>query len=428
MKNKKAKQGHALIIALVFIGLMMMSVAMVFHVSAQKAYTEEHRSNRMKANMIAEAGAHVVMANIRKDPSLINQPIEDMEINGGVCSVVITNTPGSTVSSTDDVLKKMLVSTGSYSGETGESALVFTYSVGTPRLVTPRTESIFTDSGLFCNNGRLLGISFVDLNGLDAHCNGELEILGGAIVKNGNWVTTCNAMNLEGLMRIHANTAAPEYNTPLFISASTFIDGTIQTRAVAHEDIDLDVDIFHDYAVGNGSMGQCCGGVFSGGTLTDSYIAGDELDDKGTLTIRGWQTIAPVGGVLWVEGNVVLEGGSRVEGCIIAAGNISMGGIMYQRNPNGIPSLVAINGDISLVGASRTKGLLFARNGDILTFGVCLVDGALIAPHGDVKFCGGQVIQCESCAPYGPHGECVMLPLIEEGQPGCPATLAAWIK
>lgn len=435
-RQANGKQGYALIISLIFVGLIAMGSILLFRSSSQEAFVETKRANHIRATMIAEAGAHQAMVLLKADPSQVDEPVPDVSINGGTCSSVITDPEGATVNSAggagaNNVVRKLLTSTGSYGGEEVDAALIFTQSDDSGSSGTdPHVLELF-DGALFCGGNALMdGATYIDLAGATAHVNGQITMTGSAQFRNGTLVSTCTGIYLSGYPEIFASVATPTTPSIPWGSPSTFIHGTIAVGSVPEEMIEIDLEPYRVYALAGDIPGHNYQNVTWNYQYTDPYISADEIPG-GTLKIVGnsYKKVVPVGGVLWVEGNVEFTGDSPVYACVIATGSISFKGATIHLQQGGLPALMTINGTLEVGAGCTVYGLVYSHNGDIVISGDATVEGAFICPRGNFTNHGSGKIKYDNSRPYGPNGEIVMLPTGGSGgSSGGPASVSAWVK
>jgi len=436
-RQPDGRQGYALIISIIFVGLIALGSILLFRSSSQKAFTERKRANRIRATMIAEAGAHQAMALLKADPSLVDEAFADLSINGGTCSIVISDLDGESASvncvdAGSGEVRKLLTSTGTYNGEEVEVALVFTQASGGGSSGTdPRVLELF-DGALFCGGNALMdGATYINLAGATAHVNGQITLAGSAGFQNGTLVSSSTGITLGWSTHIYASAAAPSITTPSqWCDVSSLIHGTIAVGAVPPEEIEIDLDPFRLFALAGDIPGHNYQNVAWNYQYTDPYISADEIPG-GTLKIVGnsYKKVVPNGGVLWVEGNVEFTGDSPVHACVVATGSISFKGATIHVQPGGLPALMTIDGTLEVGAGCTVYGLVYSHNGDILISGDATVEGAFICPRGNFTNHGSGKIEYDNSRPYGPNGEIVMLPKAgSAGGPAGPAAVAAWVK
>lgn len=107
-----------------------------------------------------------------------------------------------------------------------------------------------------------------------------------------------------------------------------------------------------------------------------------EVYDKSVTLSQAYQ---PQGGVMWVNGDLVLTSSDDMYGCFIATGDIKCkgsGGILKIED---YPALVSKHGAIYLAGSGSYHGLVYALIGDVIFSGGGGLNGTI--------FCGGNFVK-----------------------------------
>jgi hypothetical protein len=91
--------------------------------------------------------------------------------------------------------------------------------------------------------------------------------------------------------------------------------------------------------------------------------------------------LAPVGGILWVNGKVKIDGDGVINGCIIATKEIKIKGDVTQVKYGDYPALVSREKKIEIDGCGTYHGLIYAPKGDvkIKKKGTGSITGSIIA-------------------------------------------------
>lgn len=441
---KTNKDGSILLIALTLVMLISAGSALLLHVSTQKAFRENRQTYSEMARIVAESGIHKVLAEIRRNPSSINEEFSSVKINGGTATISVTEPDlngGVSLSSNDSVEKYyVLTSTGTWGKQTAKAGVLI--SVTADEEVDPEVKELFEGaifSGGAITLGGLTGMTAIDLNGTGKmHANGLVSLLGGAEIQGGGTVSSSEGVSLKAGADIlnpyvKANITAPYISARkwyFFIESSVdysqFTDGEFFSQAVGQKNIKMDLEPFRVYSKDRDIPGQSYSDVSfrngDGFVYTDSYISTDEMPGN-TLTIGENQEVRPNGGVMYVEGNVLFYGRLPIEGCIVATGDIDVYGRMKQKSVNGLPAFISVDGNINLwssvlamifEGRKSVYGLVYADKGEITVCGGAEIEGAFVG-QSDVNILLGGSVDYVNSRPLGPNGENVMLGADDEG-------------
>ncbi len=110
---------------------------------------------------------------------------------------------------------------------------------------------------------------------------------------------------------------------------------------------------------------------------------------NGDLTLSAGED--PVGGILWVNGNLTLAGNADYEGSFIATGDLRINGNGSLTAVDGYPVLISRDGDISFAGEKEVTGLIYAQTGDYTQTGGNILNGQIVV-MGDVNKAGNSMI------------------------------------
>ena len=188
-------------------------------------------------------------------------------------------------------------------------------------------------------------------------------------------VTACNSVTVLGPGEIRGDAT-----TARFLKKSLkYITGTAKVAPVPIVQIpDIDLTPYYNWALANGT-------VYNG------------LSQNGG-------SLAPKGGVAWVNGDVNLNG-VRVTGCVIATGDIRFGAGTVQTKVGQLPALVSRDGDIDISSGTYTHGLLYTKVGNIEVAGNgggAYITGSIISA-GLFKMRGGyEAFNYEHSGPVPP--------------------------
>ena len=136
--------------------------------------------------------------------------------------------------------------------------------------------------------------------------------------------------------------------------------------------------------------------------LTPYYNwAEDHGEVYSSMTIDSDTTLAPNGGVIWVEGDLVITGDVDIQGSIIATGNIHITGNGDITAP-GTFALASRDGNITITTSGDIEGLVYTKTGDLDMTSNGSVTGQLVVA-GDLKKSGvSDVFVYEKTIPGAP--------------------------
>ncbi|MBT7065437.1 MAG: hypothetical protein HN919_03970 [Verrucomicrobia bacterium] len=339
------RNGNALITVLGIVMVISAFLVVGVNRSLQRAFTAHRLSDRAKAQSIAEAGAARAYVALQADFTTRTNaeafPITDY--SGGTYHATIIPVDE------DGAVIRCL---GQYAG-IEETVMLDTRLRGAAtEMIVDRAYgyAILADGDIsWTGCGTFGGESRV-------HGNGKFKQAGcGELAAD---VTSSTSIRLLGNSgEIDGDVAAPD------VSGKTGkVTGTITETAVAAVPIPtIDLVAYYNQALQNGEVYQ------------------------GSKTIS--TSVAPVGGIMWIEGNLKLSGPGTCTGCFIATGNIHLSGPAGQVKVGGYPAFISRDGSIKLSGSGSYEGLLYAPSGDIDITGGGSVTGSMIC-GGDFKKAG----------------------------------------
>ncbi|MCK4563319.1 MAG: hypothetical protein KAU94_01440, partial [Verrucomicrobia bacterium] len=325
----------------------------------------------------------------------------------------------------------LLSSTGTYNKEAAEVALIIRHSTtGSSSTGTDPIVLELFDGAIFCGgDAKMVGASYIELNGATAHINGSLTMTGSAQFRNNGFVSTSTSMTLAGYPQIYADVAVPQTPKIPWGSVGSFIHGTVSIGPVPEQMIELDLEPFRLFAKATDTPGMNYKKAMAWNyQYRDSYISADEINKKLVVSGSSAVNVVPPGGVLWVEGDIKFAGSVNIYACVVATGNIEVKGASVHLQPGGLPSFMSLNGTVEIGAGCKVYGLVYSHNGDIKISGDAAVTGAFICPRGDFTHLGSGKVLYENSRPYGPNGVDVMLPKPDAGEPDGPPEIVGWVK
>lgn len=352
------RRGSALLTTFLLVMFVALAGAGMYQYSSQQIFSVARTRDYLRAKVIAEAGANQAYNRMRYDFSARNNAANFplTSFGGGTYDVTVTS-----VSSN----KARLVSVGTCG--LAESR------VSADLLNTPRTRiewsiddqilelSVFTNHSILVGGTISWGGNGMILNGGDVRSNSKMSFTGGGTLQ-GPYLRVYSSMEiyLQGSSKIIGNTFAPKY------SGTANITGTKTTVVVPFTAIpNIDLTTFYQRALTNNEV--------KSGTFSPSI---------------GY---SPVGGVVWVNGNIKIPNGS-FNGCFIATGDIDMSTAGTMGPVNGYPLLISRDGTIKVTGTPTVSGLIYARGGSVDWQGGGQLNGSIVATGGLNKGGGSDLI------------------------------------
>lgn len=365
----RARRGAALLTTFAIIVLVAAVCSGMYAYSSHQVLASSRTRDFLKAKVIAEAG--------------INQAYNVMKFNFAA-------------KDDDSLFPETAFGGGSYDVE------VVTVSSNTARLVSVgrcglsqatvkvdllnqvRTAADWLENGamvdpaLFTNYAILTG-GMIDWGGGGTvqgggkiRTNDELEMVGGGTL-NGAGLVVLSSQNIyiQGSSKILGEAHAPSFEGKIN-NITTRVTEPVPFVVIPL----LDLTPFYQRALANNEVKN---GSFK---LTSDY--------------------SPLGGVVWVNGNVKISNGS-VNGCIVATGDIEISTSDSLSSVNGFPLLISRDGNIKITSTPELSGLVYARGGKIDWKGGGTLTGSIIAA-GDLDKGGGSdlIIQFTPAVPSIP--------------------------
>ncbi|TAN38162.1 MAG: hypothetical protein EPN23_03085 [Verrucomicrobia bacterium] len=373
--KKSTPQGSALLTVLVIMGILTIAIGGAgygfLYVAQQQPNMVRKTSNLMHARTIAEAGANIAYAMLSTNFALKDTPsaFPATSYRGGVYDVSI-----SSISTTSAIL----TSVGMYNASTSTVAMdVQNFTTNAPGNL-PAATGAYANGVLSGGAMAWSGNSVVDVGSGTVQSNTKLTISGNGGI-NGN-AASSGQIKLTGNATIQGNSTAPSYS----LSGNAAIAGTKTTASVAPVTVpSIDLTPYYNAALANGQVYN----------TSQSY--------------SGNYTLNPVGGILWVNGNLSFGGNGTINGCIIATGDITMSGNVTQSKYGNYPGLASQNGSITLSGNVSNHGLLYAKTGNVMVSGNVDFTGSMIAAGTYTVSGNFSAFVYENSTPVAPGGAVV---------------------
>ncbi len=338
--------GSALISVLMLGIIAMIILSIVMNAtkhSIQKAGVR--RSNTVLLN-IAEAGNQDALSKLRANQITLTTNnvvtiISNPDFGGGAYSVIC-----STGASIDTI---QLTSTASYMGKTKTIRILcavtdcqikgdaFNYAICAGGDITWKGNGVLSvaSSAIFCN-GSFSSVGTSDIIG-------NLHAVKGVSLKGSTSITG----EVWGLY-ISGNVKGPTH------------EGSFKTVAIP----ELQTAPFYARAVANNQV----------------YTSDYHMKKNDDFTVPGE--------VMYINGDFKRTANGVFRGCIVATGDIELGGSGDYFKVDQFPVAFSINGKIDFSGNGEIHGLIFAQNGDFEKTGNGNITGTIIC-KGDVKKAGG---------------------------------------
>ena len=322
------RDGVALIAVLGFIFMLCAALAIMAQSSVQRSFTVNKLIDRVRAVAYAEAGASEAYAMIDTDWSCrTNAALFPVTAFAEGSFDVTVTTPTNKVA----VIHSLGVCNGT------EATVVLdikNYGVGTGGEVWD--ESAF-DYGMLCGGtftfrgcGNISSTGGVTL----IHANDVLDIRGNAQANVD--ISSSVEISIGNNKTVDGDVTAPilDYNPSKVTITGTASEGPVPFVSIP----DIDLTPYYNWANDNGEVHN--GFSFSGASYT------------------------PVGGILWVNGDVAVSSHAVINGSIIATGDIHMSGQCDVVPTISAFGLASRDGDINITSSGDISGLIYAKIGD----------------------------------------------------------------
>ncbi len=348
-QSRHLRSGNAMITVLGIIMTLSAFLMVGVGTSMQRSFMVRKLGDRARARSIAEAGAAQAYITLDGDFSTRTNeaafPVTDYA--GGTYDVTVTALAedGAVIESVGTymaVSETVILDTrlkGGGSETTVEHA--YGFAILADGLIT------WTGCGVFGGESRV-------------HANGLFKQAGSGELSAD--ITSATAITLKGNSgEIDGDVTAPD------VSGKTGkVTGSVTEMAVDTVPIpQIDLVPYYNHAVANGEVHQ------GSQTISSSY--------------------APVGGIMWVEGDLQFSGSGIRTGCFIATGGIHLSGSGGQVQVDDYPAFISRDGGIKLAGSGSYEGLLYAPAGAIEITGGGSVAGSIIC-GGDFKKAGCSTV------------------------------------
>lgn len=374
LRPHRGREGSTLVAVMgVSLLIAMMIVGMVA-IGRQQIFSARYLRDRVKAQMIAEAGANeaynLLKTNFAARTNPDNFPLTAFD--GGTYDATVTSVNTSKVA---------IACVGIHGTATAHTKLdVRNY----PRPLTnaPSAFSLNPYSYAALSGGYVewVGNENLQMSNAWMHANGTYYA-NGANHFYGN-IASCERISMNGGAVIDGNACAP------VVEGGTA--GSTQIGAVPLVSIpDIDLTPYYNAALAAGQV------------------------HTGDLTLSG--TVSPSGGILWVNGDLTIANGDFT-GCFIATGNIEIKtttstGTVNMDGVGKYPLLVSRDGSILVKQANEFNfdGLIYCKTGsfDKQGNGEVYGTGEIIAAGNITKNGGWAGMIYRDCTPVPPGGVAV---------------------
>jgi len=389
MQRVRDSRGSALVTVLIVLTTVSAYLGIVVASSSQRAFSATKLADRVRAQLVAEAGVTKAYSILVTNWSARtgDEAFPQLSYAGGTfdCTIV----PNETL----NMAKISCV--GTY-GDDQVTVIMDVKNFGSPTAGTGGSLSTSTNAAygyalLVGGDMEFNGGSGFNLSAGTAHANGAFlkggngDLTAGTVTfrasstyngvpnlnatlkcdadittKGGGDVTgnvECDNLSLGPVSLVNGNVTSLTLNRPANVSgtktvgASTVASVTIPT---------IDLTPYYAIALANGQ-------VYS----SDVHLSGSA-------------GATPAGGVMWVNGTLRISSSGNFTGCFIATVDVDISGSGNFTAVNDYPLLVARDGLIDISGSGRYTGLIYARVGGFEKTGDGDVTGTII--------CGGDFL------------------------------------
>jgi hypothetical protein len=377
----KSRSGAALVIVMVIVMVMVAAGAGLVGLASQESYVVTRIRDQIKAQAIAEAGANEAYSILKADFDKKSDPsmFPETAFDGGTYDATI-------ITYESEPAKAHIICVATYENvEATVKCDVKDFSEPVEGGSTPVGAYAYA---IVAGQITWGGEGATDVGSGDVVANGKYNMAGEVALTCGKlWAVT--QVRSVGESTITGDAEAPEFKnkSPGNISGSATVAGVAPVGLPG-----LDLLPYYQHALANGEVWD-----------------GDQV-----LGPR-----SPAGGVMWVNGDLMIAGNSPMSGCYIATGDIKITNAGDQSQVGDLPAYISRDGDIELNSAASHAGLVYAMTGDITMSGGGSITGTLLCA-GEFKKTGAwaAIAYVDSTPPDDPAGG--------GGEPAPEVGITAW--
>lgn len=350
------KDGSALMVVLLIVIITSIILASFLSSSMGRSFMAQKLSDRVRAIAIAEAGVNeaysILAADFSKRTNDLAFPLTaygdgtyDVTVTPISNNMAVISSAGTCGSVTEVVILDIKIDSDSNSFNNDWNATAFDYA-----MICGGTFD-FRGCGTIdsANSGDQVLI----------HSNGDMDIGGDA--KSNVGISSSTKISIGNNNDIDGDVTAPELD---YSSSKVDITGTPSEESVPFVEIpNIDLTPFYNWANSHGEVVN--GFNFSGTSYT------------------------PVGGVLWVNGDVQISSHAVINGTIIATGDISISGQVNLNGSDNMVTLASRDGNITITSTGTLKGTIYAKSGDFSYTANGNIEGQVVVA-GDIKKAGNS--------------------------------------
>lgn len=379
-RQRTDKGGFTLLVVIFFIASISTFLAMLVFSSSQRAYTVRRLTDQIRAKAQAEAGCEYSYAILstdweaRYDPATFANP-------GAVGSTPTANASdaSSTYIITVDPIgtQSALVTCTGYCGVAEAVSIISVQDIGGTDPDGDVLDGEAFDYSILCGGQ-------MDFAGCGAittpdgyakfHSNSAMYVRGNTDPQIS--LTSSVKIRISNNVDIGGDAIAPDLQ---YNSTKVDIEGTASEESVKTVEIpDIDLTRYYTWADRRGE-------VFNGFATSTSYT--------------------PNGGIMWVNGDVYIDGFAEIKGSIIATGTIYLSGQANVTSTTSAFAMASRDGDIKVTSTGTIKGLIYANNGGFTYTANGNILGQIIV-NGDIQKAGNSDIMTsyEQYIPEPPDG------------------------
>jgi len=360
------KSGFALLSVLFIIAALSVMFGMLTQIGGQRAFTANKLANRIKAMAYAEAGIDYAYSILSLDFEQRNNSALSTETSYAEGSFEITLTPVSN--------KYVIVTSVGKCGDATRTAevLVDDENAGSGGSTPPTDYSSMEGFNYAVLSGGTFNFrGSGTVTGLKMHSNSAIDVRGSA----GSNLDISSSVSIStGNVTINGSLTAPNVDPH---KKANITGGYTETSVPLVEIPDIDLTPYLAWA-------QQHGEVRNGFSTSSSYT--------------------PVGGILWVNGDVTISSHAIINGSIIATGNIHVSGHVQIRPTTTAFGMASRDGNINNTSSGRINGLVYAKTGNYSQTANGELYGQLIV-NGTIKKGGNSdIVNYVRSVPTPPGG------------------------
>lgn len=408
MKKEDPRAGYALVIAVLVMSILMISLGMIMQLGRQRIHTAKRHIERTRAIAYAEAAidyAYAILSedfDLRKDSKAFQLPAELQArasegsfFQDGVYRLVMGQADGS---DGDSSFGDAYVESDFCSGSFGvnltsvSNRYVIINAGGRCGTAEGFVEVVIED--IYAGSGSQNTVDYSDMDGFNYAIlsGGDFSFKGCGTVDGGD----CGKLHSNSRVDINGS-ARTQVNVSSSMSISVGNNTVIGTLSAPQLDLHKKADI-----TGGTSQVDVSPVLIPDIDLTPYYNwanTNNEVYENGFTTSSDY---TPIGGVLYVIGDVHISGHATINGSIIATGNIHVSGHVEIVPTQSVFAMATESGHIVNTSSATINGLVYSKIGNYKQTANGTLVGQIIVGGTVQKGGNSDIILYQKCVPTPP--------------------------